>query len=65
MGSYYLKRGVRKMGGSREPPEPPGYGPAHYDVFQARPPWQDIVKFNKGIILVITETRFAIQSQVT
>ena len=30
-GSYFLKRGVRKKGGSREPPEPPpGYGPADW-----------------------------------
>ena len=37
---------------------------AHRDVFQARLPWQDIVKLNKRIIFVITETHFAIQSQV-
>ena len=28
-GSYFLTRGVRKKGGSREPPEPPGYGPEY------------------------------------
>ena len=35
------------------------------DVFQARLPWQGIVKIYKGSIFVITETQFAIQSQVT
>ena len=33
--------------------------------FQARLPWQGIMKFYKGSIFVITETHFAIQSQVT
>ena len=37
---------------------------AHRDVFQARLPWQEMVKLNKGSIFVITETKFAIQSQV-
>ena len=38
---------------------------AHCDVFHARPPWRGIVKFYKDSIFVITETEFAIQSQVT
>ena len=33
-------------------------------VFQARLPCQEMVKLNKGIIFIITETQFAIQSQV-
>ena len=33
-------------------------------VFQARMPWKEMVKLNKGSILFITETQFAIQSQV-
>ena len=37
----------------------------HCDVFQARLPWQGILKFYKGSIFVITETQFAIQCQVT
>ena len=37
---------------------------AHRDVFQARLPWQDILKLNKGCIFIITETQFAIQSLV-
>ena len=37
---------------------------AHRDVFQAGLPWQDMVKLNKGSIFVITETQFAIQSQI-
>ena len=40
------------------------YAHAHCDVFQASLPWQGIVKFYKGSIFVITETQFAIQSQV-
>ena len=44
----------------------PAVARAHCDVFQARLPWQGIVKFyNKGSIFVIAETQFAIQSQVT
>ena len=35
---------------------------AHRDVFQARLPWEEMVKLNKGSIF--TETQFAIQSQV-
>ena len=35
---------------------------AHRDVFQARLPWKEMVKLNKGSIFVITETHFAIQS---
>ena len=35
----------------------PANAHAHRDVFQARLPWQEMVKF------IITETQFAIQSQ--
>ena len=38
---------------------------AHRDVFQARLPWQEMVKLNKGSIFIIMKTQFAIQSQVT
>ena len=38
---------------------------ASRDVFHARLPWQGMVKLYKGSIFVITETQFAIQSQVT
>ena len=37
---------------------------AYRDVFQARLPWQEMVKLNKGSIFIITETQFATQSQV-
>ena len=37
---------------------------AHRDVFQARLPWTEMVKLNKSSISIITETQFAIQSQV-
>ncbi len=37
---------------------------AHRDVFQARLPWEEKVKLNKGSIFIITETQFAIQSRV-
>ena len=37
---------------------------AHRDVFHARLPWEVMVKLNKGSIFIITETQFAIQSQV-
>ena len=37
---------------------------AQRDVFQARLPWQEMVKLNKGSIFIITETKFSIQSQV-
>ena len=37
---------------------------AHRDVFQARLPWEEMVKLNKDSICIITETQFAIQSQV-
>ena len=37
---------------------------AHRDVFQADLPWKEMVKLNKGSIFIITETQFAIQSQV-
>ena len=42
----------------------PANAHAHRDLFQGRQPWQDMVKLNKGTIFVITETQFAIQSQV-
>ena len=38
---------------------------ADCDVFHARLPWKVMVKLYKGSIFVITETPFAIQSQVT
>ena len=38
---------------------------AKRDVFHARPPWKGMVKLYKYSIFVITETQFAIQSQVT
>ena len=41
------------------------YARAHYDVFQARLPWQGIVQFYKVILFVSTETQFVIQCQVT
>ena len=37
---------------------------AHRNIFQARLPWEEMVKLNKGSIFIITETRFVIQSQV-
>ena len=40
------------------------YARAKCDVFHARLPWQGMLKFYKGSIFVITETQFAIQSQV-
>ena len=43
----------------------PANAHGHRDVFQARLPCQEIVKLNKGSICIITETLFAIQSQVT
>ena len=43
----------------------PSNAHAHRDVFQARRlPWEEMVKLNKGSIFIITETQFAIQSQV-
>ena len=33
-------------------------------VFQVGLPWKEMVKLNKGNIFIITETQFAIQSQV-
>ena len=44
----------------------PAVARAHCDVFQAGLPWQGMMKLYKGsIFFVITETQFAIQSQVT
>ena len=37
---------------------------AHYDVFHAGLPWQEMAKLYKGSIFVVTETQFAFQSQV-
>ena len=42
----------------------PSNSHAHRDVFQARLPWEEMVKLNKGSIFIITETQFSIQSQV-
>ncbi len=42
----------------------PANAHAHRDVFQTRVPWQGMVKLSKGSIFIITETTFAIQSQV-
>ena len=42
----------------------PANAHAHRDVFQARLPYQEMVKLNKGSIFIITETQFAIQGQV-
>ena len=42
----------------------PSNAHAHRDVFQARLPWEEMVKLNKDSIFIITETQFAIQSQV-
>ena len=42
----------------------PANAHAHRDVFQARLPWEEMVKSNKGSIFITTETQFAIQSQV-
>ena len=42
----------------------PANAHAHRDVFQAWLSWQEMVKLNKGSIFVISETQFAIQSQV-
>ena len=42
----------------------PSNAHAHRDVFQARLPCEEMVKLNKGSIFIITETQFAIESQV-
>ena len=42
----------------------PSNAHAQRDVFQARLPWEEMVRLNKGSIFIITETQFAIQSQV-
>ena len=36
----------------------------HRDVFQAGLSWKEMVKLSKGSIFIITDTQFAIQSQV-
>ena len=43
----------------------PSVARAHCDVSQAGLPWQGMAKLYKCSIFVITETPFAIQSQVT
>ena len=40
----------------------PANAHAHRDVFQARLPWQEMVKLNKGSMFVIMKTQFATQS---
>ena len=40
----------------------PANAQEHRGVFQARLPWQDMLKLNKGSMFVITDTQFAIQS---
>ena len=42
----------------------PSNAHAHRDVFQARLPCEEMVKLNKVSIFIITETQFAIESQV-
>ena len=42
----------------------PSNAHAHRDVSQASLPWEEMVNLNKGSIFIITETKFAIQSQV-
>ncbi len=43
----------------------PANAHAHRDVFQADLPWKEMVKLNKdSVFFIITETQFAIQSQV-
>ena len=43
----------------------PAVARTHCDVFQAGLPWQGMAKLYKGSMFVITETQYAIQSQVT
>ena len=42
----------------------PANAHAHRDDFEARLPWQNMVKLNKGRVFVMTKTQFDIQSQV-
>ena len=53
---------VPKESGFNQSETVPTNAHAHRDVFLACLPWQEMVKLNKGIIFVITETKFAIQS---
>ena len=55
---------VPKQSGFNQSARLPSIAHAHRDVFQARLPWEEMVKLNKGSIFIITETQFAIQSQV-
>ena len=48
---------VPKQSGFNQSDTTPSKAHAHRDVFQARLPWE-------GSIFIITETQFAIQSQV-
>ncbi len=55
---------VPKESGFNQSETVPPNAHAHHDVFQAGLPWEEVVKLNKGSIYIITETQFAIQSQV-
>ena len=55
---------IPKESGLNQSDTTSGCAHAHRDVFQARLPCQEMVKLNKGSILVIKERQFAIQSQV-
>ena len=48
-----------KESGFNESETTSGFAHAHRDAFLARLPWQEMVKLNKGIIFVITETLFS------
>ena len=55
---------VPKQSGFNQSNRLPSNAHAHRDVFQVRLPWEEMLKLNKGSIFIITETQFAIQSQV-
>ena len=55
---------VPKESGFNQSKRLPANAHARRDVFEARIPWQEMVKLHKGNIVVITETQFAIQSKV-
>ena len=55
---------VPKESGFNQSESAPGNEHAQRDIFLARLPWEDMVKLNKGSIFIITETQFAIQTQV-
>ncbi len=42
----------------------PANAHAHRDVFQARLPWQEMLKLNKSSIFIITKIQFAIKSEI-